>query len=214
MLNASEPPRPQKAWPVFSKCPGFKVPTVPIMTASRPFYIPHRMRSASAAGPDALQPSGGSQPPSFSELHFGACPNRAGLLIPLAGGVEIMTRLLLVEDSEPNRDLITRYLGLFDFEIVQATDGLQAIERVHAESFDLILMDMSLAVLDGWEVSRRLKADDKVRHIPIIALTAHAMVGDREKALAAGCDEYETKPINFQSLIDKINNLVPQKELV
>jgi two-component system, cell cycle response regulator DivK len=91
---------------------------------------------------------------------------------------------------------------------------LQAIERAHAESFDLILMDMSLALLDGWEVSRRLKADDKVRNIPIIALTAHAMVGDREKALAAGCDEYETKPINFQSLIDKINNLVPQKELV
>jgi CheY-like chemotaxis protein len=75
-------------------------------------------------------------------------------------------------------------------------------------------MDMSLAVLDGWEVTRRLKADPKVRHLPIIALTAHAMVGDREKALAAGCDEYETKPINFQSLIDKIHALLPQKELV
>jgi two-component system cell cycle response regulator DivK len=125
-----------------------------------------------------------------------------------------MTRLLLVEDSEPNRDLITRYLGLFGFEIITATDGLQAIEMAHTQTFELILMDMSLADLDGWEVTRRLKADPKVRHVPVIALTAHAMVGDREKALAAGCDEYETKPVNFQSLIDKIHSLLPQKELV
>jgi two-component system cell cycle response regulator DivK len=125
-----------------------------------------------------------------------------------------MTRLLLVEDSEPNRDLIKRYLGLFGFEISAATDGLQAIEMAHTQTFDLILMDMSLAVLDGWEVTRRLKADPKLGHVPIIALTAHAMVGDREKALAAGCDEYETKPVNFPSLIDKIRSLVPQKEIV
>jgi two-component system cell cycle response regulator DivK len=125
-----------------------------------------------------------------------------------------MTRLLLVEDSEPNRDLITRYLALFGFEIITAADGLQAIERAHTQSCDLILMDMSLAVLDGWEVTRRLKADPQVWHLPIIALTAHAMVGDREKAFAAGCDEYETKPINFQSLIDKIHSLLPQKERV
>ncbi len=126
----------------------------------------------------------------------------------------MMTRLLLVEDSEPNRDLITRYLGLFGFEIISATDGLQAIEMVHTQTFDLILMDMSLAVLDGWEVTRRLKADPTVRHVPIIALTAHAMVGDREKALTAGCDEYETKPVNFQSLMDKIHTLLQQNELV
>jgi len=126
----------------------------------------------------------------------------------------MMTRLLLVEDSEPNRDLITRYLGLFGFEIISATDGLQAIEMVHTQTFDLILMDMSLAVLDGWEGTRRLKADPKVRHVPIIALTAHAMVGDREKALTAGCDEYETKPVNFQSLMDKIHTLLQQNELV
>lgn len=125
-----------------------------------------------------------------------------------------MTRLLLVEDSEPNRDLITRYLGLYAFEVVTATDGQQAIEMAHTQQFDLILMDMSLSDLDGWEVTRRLKADEKVRHLPIIALTAHAMVGDREKALAAGCDEYESKPISFQSLIDKIRALLPQKELV
>jgi CheY-like chemotaxis protein len=105
-------------------------------------------------------------------------------------------------------------LGLFGFEIITATDGLQAIEMAHTQTFELILMDMSLADLDGWEVTRRLKADPKVRHVPVIALTAHAMVGDREKALAAGCDEYETKPVNFQSLIDKIHSLLPQKELV
>ncbi len=113
-------------------------------------------------------------------------------------------KLLLVEDNEMNRDMLARRLTRKGFEIVQAENGRQALEVAAHEMPDLILMDLSLPEMDGWEASARLKAQALTQHIPIIALTAHAMVGDREKALAAGCDDYDTKPIDFRRLLDKI----------
>lgn len=118
-----------------------------------------------------------------------------------------MSRILLVEDNEMNRDMLSRRLTRRKYEVDVAVDGGQAV--VKAESVpDLILLDMSLPVMDGWTVATKLKAQDSTRGIPIIALTAHAMVGDREKALAAGCDDYETKPIDFPRLLSKIAALI------
>lgn len=120
-----------------------------------------------------------------------------------------MPRILLIEDNDTNQDLISRYLELFDYESLVAANGLEGLEtaRREAANLDVILMDMDLPVMDGWEVARRLKADEATRALPVIALTAHAMKGDREKALAAGCDEYCTKPIDFNELFDKIQSL-------
>jgi two-component system cell cycle response regulator DivK len=113
-------------------------------------------------------------------------------------------RVLLVEDNEMNRDMLTRRLTRKGFEVLQAVDGQQAIEMTSQAMPDLILMDMSLPVLDGWEATRRLKADSDLQAIPVIGLTAHAMDGDRQKCLQAGCDEYDTKPIDLPRLLEKM----------
>lgn len=119
-----------------------------------------------------------------------------------------MSRILLVEDNEMNRDMLSRRLTRRGFEVVIAVNGQEGVEMTQRENPDIVLMDMSLPVLDGWEATRRLKAAEETKHIPIIALTAHAMSGDREKTLQAGCDDYDTKPIEFPRLLDKINALL------
>ena len=116
-------------------------------------------------------------------------------------------KILLVEDNEMNRDMLSRRLRRRNFDVELAVDGGEALEKA-ALMPDLVLLDMSLPVMDGWTVAGRLKAEDSTRGIPIIALTAHAMVGDREKALSAGCDDYETKPIDFPRLLGKIDKLL------
>ena len=115
-----------------------------------------------------------------------------------------MPKILLVEDNEMNRDMLSRRLTRRGYQIVIAVDGQQGVDLAASESPALILMDMSLPVIDGWEATRRIKASDTTRHIPVIALTAHAMAGDREQALAAGCDDYDTKPIELDRLLPKI----------
>ena len=122
-----------------------------------------------------------------------------------------MPRILLVEDNEMNRDMLSRRLARKGYEVVLATDGGQGVEMAQAQAPDVILMDMSLPVLDGWEATRQLKADEKTRAIPVIALTAHAMAGDRERALGAGCDDYDTKPIEFPRLLAKIEAALAKK---
>lgn len=119
-----------------------------------------------------------------------------------------MTKILLVEDNEMNLDMLSRRLERRNFEILIAMDGAQGVELAKSQHPDLILMDMSLPIMDGWEATRRIKADAKVSHIPIIALTAHAIAGDRERCLAAGCDEYESKPIKFPRLLAKIEQIL------
>ena len=119
-----------------------------------------------------------------------------------------MARILLVEDNEINRDMLSRRLERKGFAVSIAVDGAQALERAAADLPDLILMDMSLPLIDGWEATRRLKAADHTRHIPVIALTAHAMAGDREQAIAAGCDDFDTKPIELSRLLDKMQALL------
>jgi CheY-like chemotaxis protein len=119
-----------------------------------------------------------------------------------------MPKLLLVEDNEMNRDMLSRRLIKKGFEVVMAVDGKQGLDMATSEAPELILLDMSLPVMDGWEVAGHLKSDDKLKNIPVIALTAHAMAGDREKALEAGCDEYDTKPIEFKRLLEKINTML------
>jgi CheY-like chemotaxis protein len=123
-----------------------------------------------------------------------------------------MPRLLLVEDNENSRDGLSRHLCRKGFTVFVAVNGQQGLEEARARSPDLILMDMSLPVLDGWEATRLLKSDDATRHIPVIALTAHAMAGDREKALEAGCDDYDTKPVEFSRLLGKIEVLLSKQE--
>ena len=122
-----------------------------------------------------------------------------------------MARILLVEDNEMNRDMLSRRLTRKGFEILIAEDGQKGMDMTQNEHPDLVLMDMSLPVVDGWEATRRLKASEETKHIPIIALTAHAMAGDREKTLEAGCDDYDTKPIELTRLLDKINTLLNGK---
>ena len=119
-------------------------------------------------------------------------------------------KILLVEDNEMNRDMLSRRLVRKGYEIVMAVDGGEGVLMSVSASPELILMDMSLPVIDGWEATRRIKAAPETRHIPIIGLTAHAMAGDREKALEAGCDEYDTKPIELERLIGKIEALRPK----
>jgi len=119
-----------------------------------------------------------------------------------------VARILLVEDNELNRDMLSRRLSRKSFDVIIAVDGVDGIEKAQAEKPDLVIMDMSLPKMDGWEATRRLKADEKTAHIPVIALTAHAMSGDREKALAAGCDDYDTKPVDFKRLVGKVNALL------
>ncbi len=116
-----------------------------------------------------------------------------------------MAKILLVEDDEMNRDMLSRRLKRKGFDVIIAVDGRQGVAKASAESPDLILLDMSLPVTDGWEAARKIKGDPETRDIPIIALTAHAMAGDREKALEAGCDEYDTKPVDLPRLLGKIN---------
>ncbi len=117
-------------------------------------------------------------------------------------------RVLLVEDNELNRDMLTRRLARRGHQVAHAADGRQALDAAAGDGgIELILMDMSLPEIDGWEVTRRLQADPATRDIPIIALTAHAMQGDRERALAAGCDEYETKPVDLPALLAKMERL-------
>ena len=119
-----------------------------------------------------------------------------------------MAKILIVEDNEMNRDMLSRRLIRRGYEIVMALDGEEGITAARAEAPDLILMDMSLPVVDGWEATRRLKADAATQRIPVIGLTAHAMVGDREKAIAAGCDDYDTKPIELPRLLEKVEALL------
>jgi two-component system, response regulator len=127
--------------------------------------------------------------------------------LPLMYG-ELMTKILLVEDNEMNRDMLSRRLLRKGFEVVMATDGGQAVTMAQSEHPDLILMDMSLPVIDGWEATRLVKTTKTTAHIPVIALTAHAMSGDREKAISAGCDDYDTKPIEMPRLLEKIETLL------
>jgi len=115
-----------------------------------------------------------------------------------------MPRILIVEDNEMNLDMLSRRLSRQGFEIAAATDGAQAVALAASAAPDLILMDMSLPVMDGWAATRALKADAATRAIPVIALTAHAMSGDRERAIAAGCDDFDTKPVDLARLMDKI----------
>jgi two-component system cell cycle response regulator DivK len=119
-----------------------------------------------------------------------------------------MPKVMLVEDNEMNRDMLSRRLERKGFDVVFALDGQAAVELADSERPDLILMDMSLPIMDGWEATRQIKAKAELSHIPIIALTAHAMSGDREKALQAGCEEYDTKPVDFPRLIEKMNALL------
>jgi len=122
-----------------------------------------------------------------------------------------MPKILLIEDNEMNRDMLSRRLARRGYEVVMALDGVQGLELARSEAPDVILMDMSLPEMDGWETTRRLRQDESLRHTPIIALTAHAMAGDREKALAAGCDEYDTKPVDLERLTAKISALLERE---
>ena len=119
-----------------------------------------------------------------------------------------MPKILLVEDNEMNRDMLSRRLIRRGYEVAIALDGEQGLAMARSESPSLILMDMSLPGIDGWEATRRLKAAPETQTIPIIALTAHAMSGDREKAQAAGCDDFDTKPVDFTRLLEKIDALL------
>jgi two-component system cell cycle response regulator DivK len=119
-----------------------------------------------------------------------------------------MPKILLVEDQEMNRDMLSRRLKKRGYEVAIAVDGAEGVEKARSESPELILMDMSLPVMDGWEATRTLKADEATRGIPVIALTAHAMASDREKALDAGCDAYETKPVELPRLLETIEKLL------
>jgi CheY-like chemotaxis protein len=121
-----------------------------------------------------------------------------------------MVKILLVEDNEMNRDMLSRRLQRRGYEVVVAVDGREGVAKARAEAPALVLMDMSLPVLDGWEATRELRAHAETRSIPVIALTAHAMAGDREKALAAGCDDFDTKPIELERLLGKIAALLTQ----
>jgi CheY-like chemotaxis protein len=123
-----------------------------------------------------------------------------------------MPKILLVEDNEMNRDMLSRRLAKRGYEVVIAADGAEGVQKARSERPDLVLMDMSLPVLHGWDATRELKSADGTRAIPVIALTAHAMAGDREKAIEAGCDEFETKPVELPRLLEKIERLLAATE--
>lgn len=119
-----------------------------------------------------------------------------------------MTKVLLVEDNEMNRDMLSRRLIKRGYEIVMAVDGQQGVDLAATESPDIILLDMSLPVMDGWDAARAIKGNPATQNLPIIALTAHALAGDREKALEAGCDDYDTKPVDLKRLLGKMEALL------
>ncbi|MGB5298671.1 MAG: response regulator [Thiogranum sp.] len=119
-----------------------------------------------------------------------------------------MSKILLVEDNEMNRDMLSRRLERKGFEVVIAIDGQAGVDMASSTNPNIILMDLSLPIIDGWEATRRIKADPATQSIPVIALTAHAMAGDEQKALEAGCDDYDTKPIDLKRLLGKIDNLL------
>ena len=119
-----------------------------------------------------------------------------------------MARILLVEDNEMNRDMLSRRLARKGYEVALAVDGRQGVEMARTLDYDLVLMDMSLPEVDGWDATRQLKSDPATEGLPIIALTAHAMSGDREKAVAAGCDDFDTKPVDLARLLEKIEALL------
>lgn len=119
-----------------------------------------------------------------------------------------MARILLVEDNEMNADMLSRRLLRLGHEVLISTDGQSGVEMARLHRPDLVLMDMSLPVMDGWTATRAIKADEEVRHIPVMALTAHAVLGEREKAMAAGCDDYDTKPVEWGRLKEKIAALL------
>lgn len=124
-----------------------------------------------------------------------------------------MARILLVEDNEMNRDMLSRRLVRSGYEVALAVDGAQGVAMAASEAPDLVLMDMSLPVLDGWEATRRLKADPATRALPVIALTAHAMSGDEKKAREAGCDDFDTKPVEYRRLVAKIEGLLQKRKV-
>ncbi len=119
-----------------------------------------------------------------------------------------MAKLLLVEDNEMNRDMLSRRLTRRGYEVAIAIDGAEGLAMAQSEHPDLVLMDMSLPVMDGWEATRQIKAAEGTRHLPVLGLTANAMAGDREKALDAGCDDYDTKPVDLERLLKKIEDLL------
>jgi two-component system cell cycle response regulator DivK len=123
-----------------------------------------------------------------------------------------MTHILLVEDNQMNRDMLSRWLRRKGYEVTTANDGVEGVEQARIFRPDLILLDMSLPLKDGWTAAAELKADVETANIPIIALTAHAMQGDREKALDAGCDDYDTKPVEFERLLEKMQRLLSQEK--
>ena len=119
-----------------------------------------------------------------------------------------MSKILLVEDNEMNRDMLSRRLERKGFEVVMAVDGQAGIDMASSSSPDIILMDLSLPIIDGWEATRQIKANPATQQIPVIAITAHAMSGDEQNAREAGCDDYDTKPVNLNRLLDKIGKLL------
>ena len=123
-----------------------------------------------------------------------------------------MTKILLIEDNEMNRDMLSRRLQKQGYEVVIAVDGEEGVAKAQSEAPALILMDMSLPGVDGWEATRRLKTAAQTQNIPVIALTAHAMADDRDKALAAGCDDFDTKPVRFEQLLGRVQGLLRQAE--
>jgi CheY-like chemotaxis protein len=124
-----------------------------------------------------------------------------------------MAKILLVEDNEMNRDMLRRRLERIGYSVITALDGEQGYSLAQSGKPDLILMDISLPAMDGWEVTKLLKANPATRHIPVIAVTAHVLVGDRAKATEVGCSDYDTKPVDFERLCGKIENLLPEKKL-
>lgn len=123
-----------------------------------------------------------------------------------------MNKILLVEDNEMNRDMLSRRLMRKGYHVIMAVDGQEGIDLARTEAPDLILMDMSLPVVDGWDATRRLKEAEETRHIPIIALTAHAMASDRERAMQAGCDDFDTKPVEWARLLEKMERCLGRGE--
>ena len=119
-----------------------------------------------------------------------------------------MAKILLVEDNEMNRDMLSRRLERRGYEVIVAVDGEEGVARAKADAPDLVVMDLSLPGIDGWEATRQLKATEETRGIPVLALTAHAMAGDRDKALAAGCDDFDTKPVDLPRLVGKVERLL------